>query len=607
MKRLLKNFRPLLLIISIGAFLVPRPAYAFLEVLVGALSAGIIGIATYVINYIIGFLGGIALAIVSWFLDVMIRLNENVLNRDISSVVFVGWEIMRDVANLGFVLVLLVIAFGIMFRLEKYGSQKLLVRLIAAAILVNFSLAIAGPFLQAANVFAKFFLSHIPGFNLGQIHNLGTSLAGAFGSQRFLEPQNFASFDATATTLSTAVLTNIASLLFSTGFVVVAIITVGTLVLLLLIRYLHLVFLLIVAPIVWLFWVVPDLSQQFKDWWKSFINWTFFYPAASFFIYLSFIAVERMKATKHLVFSGGEGFVEATLVGVISQGAQMVVIGGLMIGGLIVAKKFGVESANIGLNLADKAKAGTLAWAGRVGRQAATRPLRGDWGRKVTETMQRTPLLRTAGTFLANQRLKFEKRETEEAKKKLPKDLREQALQYGSLTMTNAGRAQIMENLAKERQKRNKKFESEKKKVEEKDSQIRDLEAQREEARESGNLELSGELSIKIEAARKEKEDLMKSEAYANAEKDLKNIDDAIASLPKTAREALVAAQYDLSKTKLGILYGRTGKAVIPGESLAEKVKKAVKEEEEGEGTGKKGAAPEKKIEKKEEGGSKTT
>jgi hypothetical protein len=349
----------------------------------GDIASSVIGKIALVLNYIIGFIGGFLLAFVSWLTDIVLTLNINILD-DKSSVAQVGWNIVRDVANLGFVLIIVVIAIGVMLRIEKYGSQKLLVRLIAAAILVNFSLAIAGAFLQFSHTLTTFFLSKVPSISLSSdppfvSSGLGSALAGAFNSQRFLSPENFAGDISALNTFGTSLLTSIASVFFSAAFTFIAIIVVATFGIMLLVRYLHLIFLLVLAPIVWLFWVIPNLSGKFGEWWNSFIKWTFFAPAAAFFIYLSFRAVELIGTQK--IFLTNQDFFTGAIAAVMSQGAQMVVIAGIMLGGLIVAQKMGIESANIGLNLANKAKAGALGWAGRKSLQAGSALFR----RKGTE------------------------------------------------------------------------------------------------------------------------------------------------------------------------------------------------------------------------------
>lgn len=575
------------------------------------IATGIIGVASYYISYVIGYIGGIALAVVSWFVNVARTLNVGVLD-DPSSIVPFGWQITRDIANLGFVLVIIVIAIAVILRMETYGSRQLLVRLIAAAIIVNFSLAIMGAILQFSEVLTTFFLSKIPSGD-----DLGASLAGAFNAQRFfLNPNSFnpgTSADASATS---AILLNIASVLFSAAFVVVATIVIGTFAVLLFIRYLYLVFLAIGAPMIWLFWVVPDLNGIFKKWWSKFLDWTFFQPASAFFIYLSFFAVKQLQNTPIGQKAPAGGFFEQTFLVVATQGAQIVVIAGLMLGGLIVAKSMGIEGANVGLNLASKARKGAQAWAGRKATQAATRPLRGEWGRKATAFMQKTPLLRTAGTYLAKQRLAFEKQSADEAKKKLPKDLREQALQYGSLTTSNAGRVQIMDNLVKDRKARSKKAKTEQEKlsnmdtqitsktneISKKDANIKDLQQKYEESQRMGGTltdEYKAQLDLEIKAKEtlvvdrdkleKQRKDALENEGsdYNKAMKAKKEIDDAIASLPKGARDALQSEGFEVNKTKLHTRYGKKDE-VTPTESAKDKAWEAVKKEVKDEGGGEK-------------------
>lgn len=602
-----------------GIFLaLPFPAHAISWLGLGDIAASAAGQLLGAFSYIVGFVGGLFLNFFAWLVGIMIDMNKQVFDEQ-NTILHEGWRVTRDLANLGFVLVIIIIAFGVMFRVEKYGSQKLLVRLIAAAILVNFSLAIAGAFLQFSNVLAAFFLNRIP-----SPMGLGAALQGAFNPQRFASPENFNTTLEGLSTFGTALLTTIAQNLFAIVFTFISIVVVATFGIILFVRYLHLTFLGIIAPIVWLFWVIPDLSGYFKEWWNAFIKWTFFAPAATFFLYLGFYEVEMIGKRKALIATGSN-FFEAGLISVMSQGIQMFLIAGIMLGGLIVAQKIGIKSAEIVMNFANKAKKGAQVWAGRKAAQAASRPLRGETGRKVTAWMQKTPLLKTAGTFLANQRLGFEKKAAEDAKKGLPKDLKEQALQYGSVTTTNAGRVQIMDNLVKERKTRSKKLRTEQEKlsnldsqtaqkaeeVAKKDASIEELRGKRDESQRMGGTftqELTVQLETEIRAREtlvKDRDDIAKKReelttdpqsSYNQALKAKQDIDAAVASLPKNAREALTSAGYEVNKTKLHTLYGKKG-GVIPTEGKVEKVEKLFKEITEEEGGGE---------EKKDEGEKKT-
>ncbi|MFH0806648.1 MAG: hypothetical protein V1885_02915 [Candidatus Brennerbacteria bacterium] len=407
------------LLIAGGILAFPLAAHAQTSFLgdlfnIGDIAGYVIGKAFGVVAYIIGFLGGLVLNLFSWIAGIMMDLNLQVFDPQ-NKLVEIGWEIMRDLANLGFVLIIIVIAFGVMFRVEKYGSQKLLVRLIAAAILVNFSLAIAGAVLQFTNVFTAFFLNRIPSPN-----GLGAALAGAFNPQRLNDPQNFESAAGAISTFGAGLFNLIAGQIFNVVFVFLSVVVVGTFAIMLLLRYLHLTFLGITAPIIWLFWVMPNLGNYFQDWWKDFIKWATFAPIATFFIYLAFAALEAMGG-KPAPVADGSNFFDAGLISIMSQGVQMFVLAGIMLGGLIVAQKMGVAGANIGMAIANKAKTGAQAWAGRQAKQAGARALESKLGTGLAGRLQRIPGFKRMGMALGGQADVLRRGLVDDADKRLKK------------------------------------------------------------------------------------------------------------------------------------------------------------------------------------------
>ena len=101
-------------------------------------------------------------------------------------VVQLGWIMIRDVANMFFVVALLVIAFGTILGIEEYEWKKNLVKLILAAILINFSNLIAQLIIDIAHVFTITFLNAIAATAGGNIINMFklneiTQMIGAAG------------------------------------------------------------------------------------------------------------------------------------------------------------------------------------------------------------------------------------------------------------------------------------------------------------------------------------------------------------------------------------------------------------------------------------------
>lgn len=101
------------------------------------------------------------LSVASFLLNQLFYYNT-LLNPGNISVVQEGWGIMRDVANGVFILILLWIAFTIIFSIEgNQGGRRLLVRVIVIALLINFSLAMVSAVFAFANVLARPFQNAI--------------------------------------------------------------------------------------------------------------------------------------------------------------------------------------------------------------------------------------------------------------------------------------------------------------------------------------------------------------------------------------------------------------------------------------------------------------
>lgn len=284
--------------------------YKAFSTIIYEITAAIISLIGYLISF------------VAWLADYFIKLNLAVTE---DRIVTLGWTITRDLANLGFVLVIIIIAIATILRIEKYGAQQLLLKLVAAAIIVNFSLTIAGFILNFSNVLTNFFLTNA--FPEGA--KLGTGLAGAFNPQQYYP-----------TTISAGeILTVLISPLFSVIFILILLMVMIIFLVAIIYRYVVLAFLLILAPLAWLFWIFPALSSYFQKWWHKFFQWTFFLPAMAFFIYLPIKAIELAPSA----FSPSEDV--GALTQLMQSAGQMIILIGLLIGGLMIASQTGIAGA----------------------------------------------------------------------------------------------------------------------------------------------------------------------------------------------------------------------------------------------------------------------
>ncbi|MFA6365020.1 MAG: hypothetical protein WCW78_01330 [Candidatus Paceibacterota bacterium] len=303
------------------------------------------------VAYIFNFIGGLAFTFANYLVKfALYDLNFKLMDAQ-NAIVHVGWGIARDVANLGFVLTIVIIAFTTIVRVESYGAKKLLPKLIAAAIIVNFSLGIAGVFIDFSNIVTSFFLekSGASGGNAAGLGEAGITarLANAFGPQRFLTPPedplppNPEEEMGLFSEIGTAFLTSIASLAFIVIFTLIATIVLLALAAMLIVRYVQLSLLIVASPLVWLFWVFPGLGSLYTKWWDNFIHWVFFAPAVSFCLYITLISIDGISNIK-----GSSAFFSAGIMGtIVNQGAQMVVVSFMLILGLIAAEKMGISGA----------------------------------------------------------------------------------------------------------------------------------------------------------------------------------------------------------------------------------------------------------------------
>jgi len=384
MNRLLKkiNFKPLsLTVIALFVFwiIVPEITNAGLFDVIPSVSDLVAGLFR-AITYIFNFIGVTLFTLAGLLVNLMLGLNIGVLDQS-NSLVHIGWRIVRDIANLGFVLVIIVIAIATMLRFKQYHISKLLPKLIAAAIIVNFSFAIGAVFISFSNVLTNFFAARaLPEKTVGGLSgwDLSTSLADAFGPQRFFietNPLPPNPDEESGGGFGTAVLLSIAGLVFTVIFTFLGALVLLGFAFLLLIRYLYLTFLMILAPLVWLFWVIPLLEEQFHKWWTKFLQWVFFAPASMFFVYLALVSIQELGKTQLNLIKGSNAFT-GSLQNIMIQGAQMVVLGGILIGGLIIAQKMSINFASNAVNAAKEGTFGLSKWMGRKGLRGATLPLR---------------------------------------------------------------------------------------------------------------------------------------------------------------------------------------------------------------------------------------
>lgn len=252
-----------------------------------------LGFIILVINYIVGMIGSTLFNLAGLLVEMGLYLNTIILN---SEVVQLGWRIARDLANLGFTIGIVVIAYATMLGDESYGLKKTLLNFIIAAVMVNFSFSIAGFFIDASNLVTHFFVMKSIGGGAGgaqgEAHQFAVALANAFGPQRLLainqtNPNTFQGI-AGGTGSVIALIVSVFFVALFTIFAALGMLAVG---LTTFQRFVILSGLIITMPVMILLSSFPKTNKYWEKWKSQFVGQLLYLPVATFTIYLTLMFV----------------------------------------------------------------------------------------------------------------------------------------------------------------------------------------------------------------------------------------------------------------------------------------------------------------------------
>lgn len=313
-----------------------------------------------------GLISGILLSISRLFLSITLFILTFVIQIAgyngylTSSAVSVGWVMVRDITNMLFVVILLIIAFGTILGIEQYEWKKLLGKFVLAAILVNFSRIICGVIIDIAQVVMVTFVNGIAA-------TAGGNLINAFSLDKIRD----LSTNSTPTTFtdSNFLLAAIGAVFFSA--IVMA--TLGVFMVMLLARLLVLWVLIVLSPLAFVLSVIPNTQKYASQWWSEFGSNVVTGPALLFFVWLAFVTVGNGRINDEIALNssvpaaskigaGGQGTSEAEQI----SGGQNSGISKAMewnnmanfaiaIGMLMVGAKVASQLGGVGASLAQKA------------------------------------------------------------------------------------------------------------------------------------------------------------------------------------------------------------------------------------------------------------
>jgi hypothetical protein len=313
----------------------------------------------YIIAVIAGLIFWIGAQLIGFFMSLNMVIFDMPLLEE-------GWKIVRDVANLGFVLAIIIIAVATIVRYEEYGTKKLLPKLIAAAILVNFSLTIGAVFIDFSNTLTNFFISNSSGD--GSVFGMTTELANGFGAQKFMNIKSDNQGFLNNTSGISNTVASILSLCVAGLFTFISAVSLLGIAIMLLVRFIYLSILLVVSPIIWLFWVIPDTKSVWSSWWRKFMEWVFNAPILTSFLYLTITSITALgKFSENYAKDAGSRINDnlSLTPDILIVIGNSLIITGLLVGGLITANKMGISGADTAYKIASTTGKTAKKWASK--------------------------------------------------------------------------------------------------------------------------------------------------------------------------------------------------------------------------------------------------
>lgn len=335
------------------------------------------------IGRIIGYVAGFLLTFAAGLIEMLLGVSEEIFS---NRVVTEGFKISLSVVNLGFVLIMIIIAVATILRFQQYGYKQLLWKLIVAAVLINFSFAIVGVFLDFTNILGNWFLgASVPSGNHKDLAAFGENLANSLNVPLLIsqgQESGAANLGEDILKVGSGFFGILASIAAIAIFSVVLVVTFFAVAFFLLVRYVYLVFLIILMPLAWLFWIMPNLSHHWQSWWRTFLKWTFFFPAITFFIYLAILSsqtgglqqqngVAGTAGTSNSAAAAAANFTDQKSPTVIIAYLQMILQVALVGGGLYAATQFGIAGADLAMGAAKTSSKWIAGTAGRIAARPA--------------------------------------------------------------------------------------------------------------------------------------------------------------------------------------------------------------------------------------------
>lgn len=244
-----------------------------------------------------------------------------------SAAVSNGWVIVRDLCNMFFILILLIIAFATILRQENYSVKKLLPKLLILAVLINFSKTICGIFIDFAQVIM---LTFVNGFR----EVAGGNLTDMLGLDKIYKIKA-----EDVTTNKIDALSVFGGYVLALIYVLISLVVITVMIAVLVMRMVMLWVYIVLSPLAYLLAAFPAGQTYSQQWWKEFSSNVIVGPVLAFFIWLSFVSATGLVTD--IKPTGLEPSAAITVAGSRDNLIKFIISIGMLIGGLMVTQQIG--------------------------------------------------------------------------------------------------------------------------------------------------------------------------------------------------------------------------------------------------------------------------
>ena len=269
-----------------------------------------------------------------------------------------AWAIVRDISNMFFILILLLIAFATILRVETYNMKRWLPKLLIMAVLINFSKTICGIMIDFSQVIMLTFVNTFA--------TNGATFVATLQMKNFIN--NVQAAKSETISLGSATV----AYLLACIFMLVAIIALTAILIVFLMRLIMLWILVTLSPLAFMLSTFPQGQPYASQYWGQFTKYLVNGPVLAFFIWLALSVSGNIDANSITSDTSIQGL-KTGVIGVLKleNFLSFILSIGFLAGGLMVSSQIGGIGAswgastarslgNKGLNMTKSAVKGTF-------------------------------------------------------------------------------------------------------------------------------------------------------------------------------------------------------------------------------------------------------